>query len=140
MLENYDKKTSRWLVRNHNQIVHSLEILSPKGCEYGRKHMVSLPSKMCILRFLRPTTSDSNELLKQCLLTEISLLKKPIERICSSIIDDMSIQEKLIYSRLEDRIYKLSNNNCGPPTITKNSNIAKKMLCYVMYLVSAQST
>jgi hypothetical protein len=57
---------------------------------------------MTISRYLGPFNS-STELTKKRLTAEIAQLKNPLERICSLIID-MSIKEKMCYSRSEDCI------------------------------------
>jgi hypothetical protein len=99
--------------------------------------LVKLPSKMTISRYLVPFNS-STELTKKRLTAEIAQLKNPVERICSLIIDDMSIKEKMCYSRSEDCIYGLSS--CKTDTVGEKPDIANKMLCYVIHGLSARYT
>jgi hypothetical protein len=70
-------------------------------------------------------------LCQQRLQAEIAQLKVPVERICSLIIDDMSIKEKMHYSRSENHIFGLDNYQSK--TINKNPKIANKMLYFVKY-------
>jgi hypothetical protein len=67
-----------------------------------------------------------------------SALKIPIERICSLIVDDMLIKQKMSYSRSEDTIYGLDNTKEN--TIGSKPEIANKMLCYVIHGLSTRYT
>jgi hypothetical protein len=79
-----------------------------------------------------------NELIKQRLCAEISRLKVPVERLCSLIIDDMSIKEKMQYNRAEDHIYGL--DNCSGAVVGEKPKVANKMLCYVIHGLSTRYT
>jgi hypothetical protein len=80
----------------------------------------------------------SNELIERRLQAEISRLTVPIERICSIIIDDMSIKENMSYSRSEDVIHGLENTQAQ--LIGEKPKLANKMLCYVLHGLSAKYT
>jgi hypothetical protein len=71
-------------------------------------------------------------LIKERLRAEVSQFRHPIERICSLVIDDMSIQEKMHYSCSEDYVYGLDSSG----TIGERPKIASKMLCYVVHGLS----
>jgi hypothetical protein len=70
-------------------------------------------------------------LCQQRLQAEIAQLKVPVQRIYSLIIDDMSIKEKMHYSRSEDHIFGF--DNCQSKIMNKNPKTANKMLCFVIY-------
>jgi hypothetical protein len=79
---------------------------SPKSYKFCHSNLIKLPSKATISRFVGQYNGQ-NELIKNRLSAEIAKLQKPIERVCSLILDDMSIRPKLHYSRSEDQIYGL---------------------------------
>jgi hypothetical protein len=72
------------------------------------------------------------------LCAEISRLKVPVERVCSLIIDGMSIKEKIQYNRAEDHIYEL--DNCSAAVVGEKPKVANKMLCYVIHGLSTRYT
>lgn len=61
-------------------------------------------SKRTILRHLGKFNGPT-PLIEQRLQAEIVILK-PIKQVCSLIIDDTIIREKMCYSRSEDIIYE----------------------------------
>jgi hypothetical protein len=136
VMKNFCRKNPRWS-ETSIRLCTIWRFCSPKGYEFCRKHLVKLPSKMTISRYLGPFNS-STELTKKRLTVEIAQLKNPVERICSLIIDDMSIKEKMCYSRSEDCIYGLSS--CKTDTVGEKPDIANKMLCYVIHGLSTRYT
>jgi hypothetical protein len=78
---------------------------SHKGYKFCHSNLIKLPSKATISRFVGQYNGQ-NELVKNRLSAEIAKLQKPIERVCSLILYDMSIRPKH-YSRSEDQIYGL---------------------------------
>jgi hypothetical protein len=96
---------------------------------------LSVPSKTTISRYVG-NFRGQNELIKQRLCAEISQLKVPVEKICSLVIDDMSIKEKVHYSRCDDQIYGLDTSKSN--IVGKKPQIANKMLCFVIHGLSTK--
>jgi hypothetical protein len=134
LINNYTKKSPRWTEMTIRMCT-IWRYCSPKGYEFCRNNLAKLPSKNTISRYVTEY-KGSTELCQQRLQAEIAQLKVPVERICSLIIDDMSIKEKMHYSRSEDHIFGL--DNCQSKTINKNPKIANKMLCFVIYGLSTR--
>jgi hypothetical protein len=72
----------------------------------------------------------THDLIQSRLLAEANNLKH-IQRVCSLVVDDMTIKGKLEYNRSEDKFY-------GLPTIPTNNPMGKrpvlpnKLLCFVL--------
>ncbi|KAJ3662296.1 hypothetical protein Zmor_006651 [Zophobas morio] len=115
-LKNYARKVPGWS-EPFVRLCTVWRFCSPKGYEFGRKHLSKLPSNITIPRYLGPFNGTSG-LIKERLQAEIANLKNPIERVCSLIIDDISIREKMFYSRSEDCIYGLSSSSAS--TVSQN--------------------
>lgn len=109
-----------------------LRISSPKGYEFGRRNVMKLPSRRTLGRYVGSATKneDLEKLIENRLCAEAASFKKPIEKLCSLVIDDMSIKEKMYYSRTEDKFYGL-NNTGSVNDIGSNPVFASKM-CFVM--------
>jgi hypothetical protein len=90
IIKNYRLKVPRWSEKSV-RLCTVWRFCSAKGYEFCRRHLVKLPSKTTISRYLGPF-NDRDELIKERLMGEISILKNPIERICSLIIDDMWVK------------------------------------------------
>ena len=137
ILKNYNKKIPRWseiTVR----MCRVWRFCSPKGYKFCHNNLIKLPSKATISRYIGDYQGQ-NELIKKRLCTEIAQLSQPIERVCSLILDDMSITEKLHYSRSEDRIYGLDTSK-PEKTIGEKPKVANKMLCFVIHGLSTRYT
>jgi hypothetical protein len=134
LIKNYSKKVPRWS-ETSTQLCTIWKFCSPKGYEHCRNHIAKLPSKTTISRYVGDF-HGSNELIERRLKAEISKLTVPIER--SIIIDDMSIKEKMSYSRSEDVIHGLENTQAQ--LIGEKPKLANKMLCYVLHGLSTKYT
>jgi hypothetical protein len=66
----------------------------------------------------------THDLIQSRLLAEANNLKH-IQRVCSLVVDDMTIKEKLEYNRSEDKFY-------GLPTIPTNNPMGNGLLCFVL--------
>jgi hypothetical protein len=136
LIKNYSKKVPRWS-ETSTRLCTIWRFCSLKGYEHCRNHIAKLPSKTTISRYVGDF-HGSNELIERRLQAEISRLTVPIERICSIIIDDMSIKEKMSYSRSEDVIHGLENTQAQ--LIGEKPKLANKMLCYVLHGLSTKYT
>ncbi|KAJ3640549.1 hypothetical protein Zmor_003842 [Zophobas morio] len=110
---------------------------SPKGYRFCHNHLVKLPSKDTICKYVAKYKGQ-NELIRQRLEAEIKQFKHPIECVCSLIVDDMAIKEKVNHSRSEDHIFGLGIGTCS--TIGKKPRVANKMLCFVIHGLSSKFT
>lgn len=135
-IQNYDRKNPKWSELTVRMCT-VWRFCSPKGYVFCRKNLTSLPSKATILRYLG-TFNGQNQLIEQRLRAEILQMKHPAQRICSLIIDDMAIKEKMSYSRTEDHIYGL--DTCTSSSVGQNPIIANKMLCFVAQGLSSRFT
>ena len=136
ILTNYNRKVPRWN-ETSVRLCTVWRFCSTKGYEFCRRNLLKIPSKTTIARYLGNINS-SNELIKQRLTTEVSNFKNPIERVCSLVIDDMAIRQKLIYSRSDDRLYGLSTSSSN--TIGGQVEIAHQMMCYVVHGLTTRFT
>jgi hypothetical protein len=136
LINNYSKKVPRWSEISVRMCT-VWRFCSAKGYRFCHNNLTKLPSKSTILRHLGKFNGQ-NILIKERLCAEVSQFRHPIERICSVVIDDMSIKEKMHYSRSEDYVYGL--DTCSSGTIGERPKIASKMLCYVVHGLSTQFT
>lgn len=133
---NYNKKKPRYSEATIRNCV-MWRISSPKGYEYCRKNLLKLPSRRTLQRYTG-CGKDVSELIK-CRLTAEADSLQPVERICSLIIDDMAIKEKLQYSKTEDKFYGLQTIK-NKETFGKKPLLANKMLCFVIHGLSTKFT
>lgn len=110
---------------------------SPKGYEYCRSTLLKLPSRRTLQRYVG-SGKDVGQLIVSRLTAEANALT-PIERVCSLIIDDMAIKEKLNYSRTEDKFYGLETTKKSI-NFGKKPTLANKMLCFVIHGLSTKFT
>ena len=135
-MNNFFRKNPRWS-ETSIRLSTVWRYCSPKGYEHCRHNLMKLPSKSTISRYIGKF-AGSNQLIRDRLRAEISQLHVPIERLCSLIVDDMSIKERMQYSRAEDCIFGL--DNCSSNVVGKKPEIANKMLCFVMHGLSTKYT
>ena len=134
---NYNKQKSRWSEVTVRSCI-AWRISSPKGYNYGKASILKLPSRSTLERYIG-NGQDVTGLIEARLKAEAEVLQ-PVERICSLIVDDMSIKEKLCYSRTEDKFYGLETTNESSQTIGKKPTLANKMLCYVVHGMTTKYT
>jgi hypothetical protein len=126
---NYEQKRSKWTESTIRQCI-AWRYASPKGYEFGiRSDIIQAPSKTTLRRYMAGIKA-THDLIQSRLLAEADNLKH-IERVCSLVVDDMTIKEKLEYNRSEDKFYGLptipTNNPMG-----KRPVLANKLLCFVL--------
>lgn len=136
LIKNHYKKIPRWSEMSL-RLCTVWRFCSPKGYRFCHNNLLKLPSKSTISRFLGDFHGQ-NKLIQERLCAEIGQLKKPVERICSLIMDDMSIKEKVHYCRAEDRIYGLETTSST--RVGTKPKVANKMLCFVVQGLSTRYT
>jgi hypothetical protein len=111
-------------------------ISSPKGYEFCRAHLLKLPSRLTLHRYSRIGKNVTS--LIKCRLEAEAKSLQPIERVCSLVIDDMAIKEKLQYNRAQDRLHGLETTT--KKTIGRRPVLANQTLCYVIHGLSTKFT
>ena len=99
---------------------------------FCHKNFIKLPSSSTIIRHLGVLKGTDN-LIKERLCAELENLRHPAQGLCSLIID-MSIKGKIIYTRAEDHIHVLDSNS---RPIGSQPKFANKMACFVINGLSA---
>ncbi|KAH8029500.1 hypothetical protein HPB51_000750 [Rhipicephalus microplus] len=112
-----------------------LYYLSPKAYRYIRNRgSLKLPSKNTLLRYVGKSNGESGvtPLMKERLKQEVGNLKEQA-RLCSIIVDEMSISSKYIYDRKMDCFFgqQTAKENNGAAENTSNIMLANKVLCFV---------
>lgn len=135
LVRNFYKKKSIWS-ETTLRMCTMWRFTSPKGYRFCYQNVLKIPSKSTISRYIGKAVGF-NDLIKHRLQAETASFKAPVQRVCSLIIDDMAIKEKINYSKAEDYIYGLetciSENEIG-----NKPKIANKMLCFVLHGLSTR--
>jgi hypothetical protein len=134
---NYAQKRPKWTESTIRQCI-AWRYASPKGYEFGRRsHIIKAPSKTTLRRYMSGI-KGTHDLIQSRLLAEANNLKD-IERVCSLVVDDMAIKEKLEYNRSEDKFYGLPSIPTNNP-MGKRPVLANKLLCFVIHGLSTKYT
>lgn len=136
---NYVLKKPKW---TETTIRHCIawRYASPKGYEFARRsNIVKAPSKITLKRYMGSIQGGKgiSNLIESRLTVEAENLND-FERVCSLVVDDMAIKEKLEYSRSEDTFYGMSTVNSAP--LGKRPVLANKLLCFVAHGLSYKYT
>ena len=98
LIRNFSRKTPRWPESIIRECI-MLRAVSPKGYKMIiHRNLLKLPSITTLNRYIGPVNGDTgfSDLIKERLQQEIQTLK-PIEKMCSLIIDEMCIKPQGIY-------------------------------------------
>ncbi|KAH6919542.1 hypothetical protein HPB50_029458 [Hyalomma asiaticum] len=97
---NYKAKKPKWCETTIRQCV-ILRNLSTKSYEYIRTELLALPSRTTLQKFLGSTTGEIgfSDLVKKRLSTEIECLGTEQARICSLVLDEMRMKQRLEYNK-----------------------------------------
>ncbi|KAG0430199.1 hypothetical protein HPB47_022935 [Ixodes persulcatus] len=87
-------------------------------------------------KFVGSSTGETGvtSLIKERLQVERKGLRSEKEPYCSLIIDEMLIQQKVIYDRQVDRIFGLVDIRCEARS--KATEVANRLLCFVLRVLS----
>lgn len=103
-VKNYNKKRPQWseVTLRHSIILRNL---STKAYEYLRSEdLLRLPCNKTIQKYIGAVSGEVGftELVRCRLETEILALETPQSKVCSLVIDEMRIRQKLQYHKQRD--------------------------------------
>lgn len=136
-ITNFKKKRPTWSEETTRRCV-VLRHLSTKAYEHMRREtLLKLPSRTTLTNYIGTTSGETgfSKLVETRLATEAKNLDKPQSRVCSLIVDEMRIKEKLQYHKQRDCFVghvdvDLEQNSSSPV-------LANSLLCFV---ISGMST
>ncbi|KAH6931361.1 hypothetical protein HPB50_023926 [Hyalomma asiaticum] len=132
---NYKAKKPKWCETTIRQCV-ILRNLSTKSYEYIRTELPALPSRTTLQKFLGSTTGEIgfSDLVKKRLSTEIECLGTEQARICSLVVDEMRIKQRLEYNKQRDIF--LGDVDMGSLnevlSDSDRSELANSLLCFLL--------
>lgn len=105
LITNFQKKYPRW---SESTVKHCViwQYASPKGYRHARNYIFDIPSKSTLSRYVGYLSCDTGitPLIKSRLLLESNQLHQA-EKLCSLIVDEMSIKQQLIYDKKLDSFF-----------------------------------
>ncbi|KAL1474276.1 hypothetical protein MTO96_021122 [Rhipicephalus appendiculatus] len=130
---NFDKTRPTWQEPTLRECV-LWKATSCKSYDHvrGRK-LLKLPCRSTLQKFVGSSTGETGvtSLIRERLRVERQGLRSEKEPYCSLIIDEMSIQQKVIYDRQVDRIFGLVDIDCERQA-GGATEIANRLLCFVL--------
>ncbi|KAL3243013.1 hypothetical protein MRX96_020690 [Rhipicephalus microplus] len=107
---------------------------SNKGYEYVRtRGLFKLPCRATLQKYIGHSTGEIGvtSLITERLRAEFQVLQVEQEILCSLIIDEMAIQQKVMYDRQLDTVFGLvdmgpEQQSCATP------EVANRLLCFVL--------
>ncbi|KAL3193012.1 hypothetical protein MRX96_058518 [Rhipicephalus microplus] len=108
--------------------------ISCKSYDHVRERkLLKLPCRSTLEKFVGSYTGETavTSLIRERLQVERQGLPSEKEPYCSLIIDEMSIQQKVICNRQVDRIFRLVDIDCIPQA-GGATEIANRLLCFVL--------
>lgn len=131
-VENFAKARPTWQETTVRECV-LWKACSRKGYDHVRsRNLLNLPCRSTLQRFVGSSTGETGvtRLIRERLQTERQGFRSDNEAYCSLIVDEMSVQQKLIYDRQVDRIFGLIDAQCEGPA--RASEVANRLLCFVL--------
>lgn len=107
---------------------------SSKGYEYARsRNLLKLPCRATLQKYVGQSTGEigTTSLIKERLRVEYEGIGVEQEAYCSLIIDEMAIQQKVIYDKQVDKIFGLVDMGAAEDTTTV-PEVANRLLCFVL--------
>ncbi|KAH7942164.1 hypothetical protein HPB49_021346 [Dermacentor silvarum] len=103
-VKNYKRKTPRW---SEITIRHGIVLrhLSTKAYEYLRcEELLKLPCRTTLQKYFGTTSGEVgfSELVRSRLEAELNSLDTPQSKVCSLVVDEMRIKQKLLYHKQRD--------------------------------------
>lgn len=110
---------------------------SSKGYEHVKaRKLFKLPCRSTLQKFVGRSTGEVGvtTLIKDRLRAEFQALKIDQERHCSLIIDEMAIQQKVVYDRQVDKIFGLVDMGIDSSEASSSGTpqVANRLLCFVI--------
>ena len=124
---------------------------STKGYEYARRNIsLKLPSRTTLLRYMGNVSAINdvgmNPLIAGRIKAEVSSLYTKQEKMCSIIIDEMAIQQRLTYDKKGDKfvgavdmgnievnkpVHRKKSKKSKGSKVNKTPVLANRLLCFV---------
>ncbi|KAL1439171.1 hypothetical protein MTO96_047387 [Rhipicephalus appendiculatus] len=103
-VKNYKRKKPRWseLTIRHGIVMRHL---STKAYEYLRsEELLKLPCRTTLQKYFGSTSGEVgfSQLVRSRLEAELETLDTPQSKVCSLVVDEMRIKQKLIYNKQRD--------------------------------------
>ena len=142
LVDNFGRKHPQY---NESTIRQSLmwRACSTKGYEYARQNLsLTLPSRTTLARYMGNLSEINdvgvNALIAGRIKAEVQQFQAPQEKMCSLIIDEMSMQQRLVYDKKNDKFIgavdmgevKVKTSN-EQDTTQKMPLLANHLLCFV---------
>ncbi|KAH8019690.1 hypothetical protein HPB51_021012 [Rhipicephalus microplus] len=113
-----------------------LRNLSTKAYEFiRRENLLKLPSRATLQRFLGVTTGEVGftSLVKERLKAELENLSPQQAKVCSLVVDEMRIRQRLQYNKQRDAFVGDVDfgKDCGTPT-KGEPVLANSLLCFIL--------
>ncbi|XP_077492721.1 uncharacterized protein LOC144103890 [Amblyomma americanum] len=134
-IKNFGKTRPSWseLVVRHCIILRNL---STRAYEHIRKEgILKLPSRSTLQRFLGVNSGEVGftSLVKERLQVEASNLKAEQAKVCSLVVDEMRIQQRLQYNKQRDAfVGEVDLGNSVQKRATGEPVLANSLLCFVL--------
>ncbi|XP_050038332.1 uncharacterized protein [Dermacentor andersoni] len=131
-VRNFRKKRPTWSEETTRQCV-VLRHLSTRAYEHMRGHGIfKLPGRKTLSAYIGIQNSETGftELVEARLKAELENLKVPQSRMCSLIIDEMRIKEKLQYNKQQDCF--VGQADMSSPNASSDLVLANSLLCFVI--------
>ncbi|KAH6928050.1 hypothetical protein HPB50_010892 [Hyalomma asiaticum] len=136
-VRNYKKKRPAW---SETTIRHCIVIrhLSTKAYEHIRSEkLLSLPCRTTLQKYIGTVSGEVgfSELVRRRLETELETLDTPQSKVCSLIVDEMRIQQRLLYRKQRDAF--VGDVDMGPELEelapkSRREYLANSLLCFLL--------
>ncbi|XP_049266799.1 uncharacterized protein LOC119374049 [Rhipicephalus sanguineus] len=132
---NYKAKKPKWCETSIRQCI-ILRNLSTKSCEYIRTELHALPCRTTLQKYLGTTVGEIgfSELVKQRLNAEMECLRAEQAKMCSLVVDEMRIKQRLEYNKQRDVF--LGDVDMGALnkvlSDSERSELANSLLCFLI--------
>ncbi|KAH7975038.1 hypothetical protein HPB49_022917 [Dermacentor silvarum] len=136
-VKNYSRKKPQWSVTTirHCIVLHNL---SAKAYEYLRsEEVLRLPCRKTLRKYIGSVSDEVgfNQLVRCRLEAELQALCTPQSKVCSLIVDEMRIRQKLEYHKQRDAF--VGDVDMGSELehltpISETETLANSVLCFVL--------
>ncbi|KAH8034656.1 hypothetical protein HPB51_000136 [Rhipicephalus microplus] len=132
---NYKLKKPKWCETTIRHCV-ILRSLSTKSYEYIWTELLAFPCRTTLQRYMGTTAREVgfSELVKQRLNTEIKCLGTEQAKICSLIIDELRIKQRLEYHKQRDAFLEDIDMGALNQVLSdsERSELANSLLCFLI--------
>ncbi|KAL1466361.1 hypothetical protein MTO96_042785 [Rhipicephalus appendiculatus] len=136
-VKNYKKKKPRWseLTIRHGIVMRHL---STKAYQYLRsEELLKLPCRTTLQKYFGSTSGQVgfSQLVRSRLEAELETLDTPQSKVCSLVVDETRIKQKLTYNKQRDAF--VGDVDLGPELehlapASDGENLANSLLCFLL--------